>query len=131
LKKSLLITLSFCAIIMLLLIGCATGDTSTEASQDVSEDTQIAGGFADLREPDAAEIALFESVIANNTDGTVLYTPELVQTQVVAGLNYSFTATANPQDGSASYEVLVVIYQPLTGDPELTDITLPDGTSVK
>jgi len=134
-KRALFVILSVCVFIMSFLIGCAPGNTPVETPQEVSQDAsdnlQIAGGFTEWREPDAEEITLFESVMENNTDGTILYTPESVQTQVVAGLNYSFVAIAEPQDGSAPYEVYVLIYQPLTGDPELTDITLPDGTSVK
>ena len=131
-KKTVFVLLFVCVFGISLLIGCAPDNTPADVSQEVSGDTpDIAGGFTEPRKPDAEDIALFESVIENNTDGTVLYTPELVQTQVVAGLNYFFSATADPQDGTAPFYVNVSIYQPLTGDPELTDITLADGTSIK
>ena len=130
-KRTLLLNVLFCAFLLSLLIGCASSDTSSEEYEDVIEDTQIAGGFTDFREPDADELALFELVIKNNTDGSVQYTPDSIQTQVVAGVNYTFSALAKPQDGTKSYDVYVLIYQPLSGDPELTDIILHDGTSVQ
>ena len=54
---------------------------------------------------------------------SVGYVPTLVATQVVAGTNYRFTATATPVYPNAeSYKVYVYVYKPLQGVAQLIEI---------
>jgi len=67
------------------------------------------------------DLAVFEEVM-NSWDGAV-YAPTLVATQVVAGTNYRFTATATGVCPDAEpHEVYVYIFLPLDGPAELVEI---------
>jgi len=116
-KNRILFTILLCFVFSIIASGCASDKTPAE-----TDDYQLVGGYTDFREPEPDEIALFEMVM-NENDDSIVYTPILVKTQVVAGINYLFSATADPQkEGVEAYEVEIIIYQPLTGDPELTEI---------
>lgn len=53
----------------------------------------------------------------------VRYTPIAVATQVVAGINYSFLCNSKGVYPGATNQVAIVnIYQPLEGDPHITEI---------
>jgi hypothetical protein len=79
------------------------------------------GGYSQDREVTPDDLAIFEAVMADAQDAE--YEPTFVATQVVAGTNYRFTATATPKSADAKpYSVYVYIYQPLDGEPELTEI---------
>ena len=137
-KRIACFALLVCLSLIIVLTGCvtdsATTTTAVEIPQDtpknISNDTQIVGGFTEFRELDAEDIALFEAVMTTGGDPTYTYEPIAVRTQVVAGLVYLFSVLADPQDGTDPYEVYVRIFEPLTGEPELMDITLTDGTSL-
>lgn len=90
-------------------------------TRESTQDGSIAGGYSEDREPEPDDLAVFEAVMADVDDAE--YEPTLVSTQVVAGTNYRFTATATPKSADDKpYSVYVYIYQPLDGDPELTEI---------
>jgi hypothetical protein len=113
-KKFTLIMTIACILLLAAAAGCAS-----ESGPAAGEPT--AGGYTADRKPDAEELAMFEAVTAS-LDGAK-YEPALVATQVVAGTNYRFTAkatSADPADEAGT--VYVYIYQPLDGEPELTEI---------
>ena len=85
------------------------------------QNNPIAGGYTDDRTPSAEELEMFEAVTLNMVGA--LYEPELVATQVVAGINYRFTATMTPVVPDAQPQpVYVYIFQPLDGEPELMSV---------
>lgn len=75
----------------------------------------LCGGYSDPVRPTDEQLELF----AKCYNDSIALTPKKVATQVVAGLNYSFTCKGD--DGK--YEV--VIYQPLPGQGEarVTSVT--------
>lgn len=82
---------------------------------------QISGGYTADRALTAEDKAIFDEVMKDIMG--VGYTPTLVATQVVSGINYRFTCDAEVivPDGE-KYTAYVVIYAPLEGKPELTSI---------
>ena len=103
----------------------ATHKAALEAILDKARESMqegpMPGGYSEDRKPEPDELAIFEAVMADEKDAE--YEPTLVATQVVAGTNYRFTATATPISADAKpYSVYVYIYQPLDGEPELTEI---------
>ena len=124
-KKYVICMIFVSLVAIFILSGCVTTPVSSTATvlEEVITEPQMVGAYTDFREPDADEIALFNSVMNEDYEGAILYIPKLVKTQVVAGLNYFFLAIADPQqEGIEPYEVDIIIYQPLAGDPELTEI---------
>lgn len=116
-KKSIYVILAVFATLLLTFTGCVT--------KLPTDGIPMPGGYSEDRTPDDEEIAIFEAVLAGQVGNT--YETTLVATQVVAGVNYRFTATATPvvPDGKP-VDVYVYIYAPLTGDPELVEI-VPTG----
>lgn len=65
--------------------------------------------------------AVFEKATANMLG--VKYTPVAVSTQVVEGTNYAFFVNVEPvAPVSLRYAAIMVIYQPLEGEPHITEI---------
>ncbi|MDR1541619.1 MAG: hypothetical protein LBU32_27245 [Clostridiales bacterium] len=97
------------------------------ALEDILEKTRkskpMPGGYTEDRELEPEDMEIFEAVMADAEDAE--YEPTLVATQVVAGVNYRFTATATSDDVQPNL-VYVYIYQPLDGTPELTEIVNVD-----
>jgi len=98
----------------------ATHKAALEAIREETREVKP-GGYSKDREVAPDDLAIFEAAMADSQDAE--YEPTLVATQVVAGTNYRFTATATPKSADAKpYSVYVYIYQPLDGEPELTEI---------
>lgn len=81
----------------------------------------LAGGFTSFREIKEDEKVLFGKCLSNLLG--VGRVPLAVATQVVKGVNYAFLCDShviipNP----VPYNELVTIYQPLEGEPILTEI---------
>lgn len=111
-KKQLCFIVLAYLIVSISVAGCA---------QKQKGDEPITGGYTEDREVTADDLSVFEEATAE-LDG-VSYEPTLVATQVVAGTNYRFTATATPITPDAeSYAVYVYVFVPLDGAPELTEI---------
>ncbi|MCL2321627.1 MAG: hypothetical protein FWC47_05905 [Oscillospiraceae bacterium] len=86
----------------------------------VSEEPMV-GAYSKDRAVTEEDLAVFNEAL----DGLVgvTYEPTLVSTQVVAGMNYRFTATATPVVlNPVSKTVYVYIYKPLDGPAELVKI---------
>lgn len=85
-------------------------------------DGPMPGGYSEDRELEPDDFTLLETVMADYVG--VTYEPKLVATQVVAGMNYRFTATATATTPDARPSlVYVYIHQPLDGEPELIEVT--------
>lgn len=81
----------------------------------------LAGGFSNFREITKEEKQLFEETL-KNYDG-VGHKPLAIATQVVSGTNYAFLCEAKIISPEAiPYNDIVVIYQPLKGEPFLIQI---------
>lgn len=91
--------------------------------EEEDEDIQLVGGYTEQREPTEEEMELFKKVVEQ--DGTIIYTPLSVATQVVAGLNYRFYCrfqdlTEGVAEDKSSGHSFVYIYKPLQGDASVT-----------
>ncbi|MWB96355.1 hypothetical protein GON26_18485 [Flavobacterium sp. GA093] len=69
----------------------------------------------------AEDLAIFKGALEGLLG--VKYNPTAVSTQIVAGTNYRFRATATVNLSGLTYEVIVEIYKPLSGRPHLVSIT--------
>lgn len=95
----------------------ATAVTMLGCSHTTSEKPPVCGGFSDVRDVSAEDIALFNETY----EGTEVLVPVRVSTQVVAGLNYRFFCK-----GTDGRDVLVRIFKPLpcTGNkPQVTYVS--------
>ena len=116
-KKYTCFALLALLILVILLPGCTKKDINHNG-----EDDPMPGGYTGDRELTDEDWAIFNEAV--DLDG-VSYTPTLVATQVVAGINYRFTTTATPVvPEPESYTAYVYIFKPIGDDPpELVDIT--------
>lgn len=81
----------------------------------------LSGGFTSFREISSEEKALFAKALDNFVG--VGYTPLAVATQVVNGMNYAFFCNSRiAVPGVESYNSLVIIYKPISGEPILKEI---------
>jgi hypothetical protein len=120
--KKLLALLAACLAITIMLAGCAKDSPKEPETSNLP----AAGGYTGDRQLTDEDIEIFTKAMEANVG--VGYEPTLVATQVVAGTNYRFTATATPVVPDAvPYTVNIYIYQPLDGAPELTEIVPLDG----
>ena len=82
---------------------------------------QLTGGWSEPRPLTMQDRKVFAEAISGTLGAT--YTPHLVSTQVVSGTNYAFlcgmrSATYSSDVGFA----VVLVYKPLSGKAQLTDI---------
>lgn len=101
----------------------AEAEQTTATAQQESDKKMLAGGYGNERAVSAEELAFFNEMTSALKG--VVYTPENVATQVVAGKNYRFvckaeTVAAEPK----TYQVEIIIYQPLPnhGEPMITSL---------
>ena len=81
----------------------------------------IVGGWSENRPVTDEDLAVFYEAMEDWVG--VAYTPVLVSTQVVAGMNYRFTTDAlGVYPGAEPYQAYVFIFKPLDGPPELVNI---------
>ena len=81
----------------------------------------VLGGWSSFCTVSKEDIAVFEAALQGLTGCS--YTPLLVATQVVAGMNYCFLCkgvTVVPD--RPEFAALVYIYQPLEGEPHIREI---------
>ncbi|MCL2671141.1 MAG: hypothetical protein FWF10_03785 [Clostridiales bacterium] len=107
--------LALCLAVIIIVMGLAA------CVQKDAPPAPIVGGYTEDRAVTEDDLAVFNAAMEHLVG--VNYVPTLVATQVVAGTNYRFMATAMPVVPDAeSYEVYIYIFQPLAGDPELVEI---------
>ena len=131
-KKTLIALLCLVAVLLTAGLGACTKTSptpaddptappATEAPGETPTDEPVAGGYTEDREPTEDELAILTEAL-EGTDG-VTYEATLVATQVVAGTNYRFTATATAVTPDAEpYEVYIFVFVNLEGEVELKDI---------
>lgn len=84
----------------------------------------MSGGYSSYSELTPEDLAVFESVTDDGYIGRVLYTPQLVSKQIVAGVNYRFKCEASQPPAEVLWEAVVDVFQPLEGKPaRVTGIT--------
>jgi len=99
------------AIFLMGMTGCGEKDP----------DDPVVGGYSPDWAVTAQDMEIFDQAMEGFTG--VSYEPALVATQVVAGTNYRFTATATPVIPEPySYTAYVYIFKPLNGPAELVNI---------
>ena len=110
---------------MVFLAGCAQQNASqspTAVEDTQVDDSQMVGAFGEDRALTAEDREVFDKAMEGLMG--VSYEPLLVSTQVVAGLNYRFTAEATVVAPDAeTTKVFIYIFQPLGDEPpELVEI---------
>jgi len=124
-KKSICLAVILCVLLSLLtivMVGCGKTDPGVVDPDTDEPDGILVGGYSEDRELTEEDWAVFNKVMAVVVGGED-FEPTLVATQVVAGVNYRFTATAEAVvPGAEPYKVHIFIFQPLEGEPELVDI---------
>ena len=124
--KRFYLTILSISIALMLISGCVTAtlaySSSENTAENVTDEEAFVGGFSGYMEPLDHELEIFYSIM-ENYDSEIVYTPILLKTQIVAGLNYIFLAEAQPlAEHEEAYEVEIKIYQSLTDAPELIEI---------
>ena len=80
----------------------------------------IGGGWTPYRELTQEDKTIFDQAMEGFTG--INYTPFLVATQVVAGINYKFKCKASLPGNAEIWEAIVEIFKPLEGKPYITGI---------
>lgn len=99
---------------------------------DIEEKSQAnsSGGWTDYRKVGSEEEAIFEEAFKEFVG--VKYTPLLVKSQIVSGVNYSYTADAvGVYPGAKPYKVQVLIYKPISGKAVICNIVQIDENALK
>ena len=105
-----------------LFAGCGKTVEPPVEETTAAAEPPLVGGWSEDRPVTEEDLAVFYEAL-EMIDG-VAYTPELVSTQVVAGMNYRFTAQAlGVYPDAEPYLARVFIFKPLGGAPaELVNI---------
>ena len=115
-KKS---TVVFAVLITITLTSCGT-NTNKQADTP-SQIVRPAGAYSEDRALTDEDRAVFAQALEGLMG--VKYAPVSVATQVVAGINYRFTAAVTPVVPNAvSYSVHIFVFRSLSGEVELTGI---------
>lgn len=85
------------------------------SSSAIKGNTGSYSGYRELTEDD--EVFFVEVVKGYEKE---LINPELVSTQIVSGMNYKFLCSM--KDGDVTSKVIVTIYKPFSGDPQITSV---------
>jgi hypothetical protein len=93
--------------------------STTEANAGATAETMV-GGWTKYHSLTPADAEVFNIALKGFVG--VTYRPEMVATQVVAGLNYRYKCMASIPPADVMWEALVDIYQPLNGTPHITGI---------
>lgn len=86
-----------------------------------NSESNMLGGWSEFRKPNREELKVFEDAFEGFVG--VMYTPILVKTQVVNGINYKFITDAKAvYPGAQPYKALVSIHKPIMGKAVITNI---------
>lgn len=91
----------------------------SNSKQKVNEG--LPGGWSKYGPLSKEDKQVFDEALPVNP--LVLYKPEAVSEQLVAGMNYRYKCTANYAEWILTEEVIVHIFKPLVGKPFVTAIT--------
>ncbi|WP_343606178.1 hypothetical protein [Fluviicola sp.] len=87
----------------------------------LSQEQVLVGGWSPYHPLTAEEKAIFDEAMKGLLG--VVYTPQQVSTQVVAGMNYRYKCLAQMPPAEVVWEAIVEIYKPLKGQPIVTHIS--------
>ena len=90
------------------------------STQTLEQKATTVGGWSTYHKPSTAELAIFNQAM-NSLIG-VKYTPQLVCSQLVNGINYRFKCLASIPPAEVVWEAVVEIYAPVSGTPHVTGI---------
>lgn len=100
----------------------STGKEIVQTASDAGKALpQLPGGYSQGRRLTDEELEMFNRLTGN--PGMIL-TPLTISTQVVAGMNYLFHCICEDAGHRVSGECRIVIFKPLDGEPEITEMTL-------
>ena len=94
-------------------------NTKSQATANTEESLKL-GGWSPYR-----EVTIEDKIVFDEAMGGIIgvnYTPEMVSTQVVSGMNYRFKCIASLPSGEDSWMTLVAIYKPLSGKAIVKEI---------
>jgi len=95
-----------------------------------SKENSMPGGWTEFHKPGSEEIKIFEEAFEGFVG--VMYTPFLVKSQIVNGVNYKFVADAiGVYPEAQPYKALVSIYKPINGKAVITNIEKLEGDILK
>jgi hypothetical protein len=86
----------------------------------MSTTEMMVGGWTKYHSMTPADAEVFKVALMGFVG--VTYHPEMVATQVVAGMNYRYKCMASIPPADVVWEALIDIYKPLTGKPYITGI---------
>jgi hypothetical protein len=89
------------------------------AAKAQTQPAPMVGAYGEAAPLDDEAKAVFEQAIGPQPEDRH-YTPLTVARQVVAGMNYRFTADETTRSGTA--HVRIVVFKPLSGPPRVTQI---------
>ncbi len=100
--------------------GCSCNSTDKSGEEDIAANRLVCGGYTDFRTPTDEELEMFASL---TKEEETEFHPELVATQVVAGINYKFLCLSKSPDGNTGH-CYVTVYKPLPGqgEPKVTGL---------
>lgn len=98
---------------------------------DITNDSNtMPGGWTEYHKPSPEEIKIFEEAFEGFVG--VKYTPVMVKSQIVNGVNYIYIADAiGVYPGATPYKAQVSIYKPIQGKAMLTNIIKIDEDTLK
>lgn len=118
-KKILLVACLYPAFSM---ADTSSGMNSTITESITSTTATIPGGWTLYRTTFSRnEYNAFNQAVSGLVGA--LYTPIAISTSVSSGINYKFICNAQPTyPGAIPYAVVIEIYQPINGEPEIMSI---------
>ncbi|MGA9637954.1 hypothetical protein [Flavobacterium sp.] len=90
-------------------------------NQAPTQEATLVGGWSPFHPLTTQDQEIFNQALQGFLG--VIYTPNAVSTQIVAGKNYRYKCTASMPPSDVIWEAIVEIYAPLTGKPHITGIT--------
>ena len=90
-------------------------------SSPIEDSPALVGAYGSQRPVTDKELALFKKMTASSA---MKFTPISVSTQVVSGINYKFISKCEDAAGIASTMCEITIYEPLSGNPEVTGMRM-------
>lgn len=105
-------------------------EITVDIESDLDAANNMPGGWTSYHKPSAEEIKIFEEAFEGFVG--VKFTPFLVKSQIVNGVNYSYiTNAAGVYPGAIPYKAVVSIYKPINGKAVITNIVKIDEEAVK
>ncbi|MCQ2138443.1 MAG: hypothetical protein MJY60_07030 [Bacteroidales bacterium] len=111
-----------CLIVVAASLASCAG-SGRKAAEQAPANEQICGGYTSPDQPSDEELAMFNSLMGNESTELV---PISVARQVVNGTNYKFLCAYRDSVGNQG-NCYVIIYKPLNGDPVVKGLEPSDN----